>query len=63
MNDTTGRTPTPAESHEVEDKWPANSFAHTMSLILHTIALDKLPHNIARCKAYGIRVILCNIVR
>jgi hypothetical protein len=23
-------------------------------VILHTIALDKLPHNITRCKAYGI---------
>jgi len=54
VNNTIGRTPTPTESHEVEEQRPANNFAHTTCLILHTIALDKLPHNITRRKAYGI---------
>jgi hypothetical protein len=34
--------------------WAGVSFAHTTCFTLHTIALDKLPHNITRCKAYGI---------
>ena len=57
MNETIGRThpPTPAESCEVEEQWPANSIAHTMCLTLHTVVfVDKLPHNIIWCKAYGI---------
>jgi len=32
VNETIGRTPTPTESHEVEEQWPANSIAHTMCL-------------------------------
>ena len=55
MNETIGRTPTPAESHEVEEQRPANSIAHTACLTLHTVVfIDKLPHNIIRFKAYGI---------
>ena len=57
MNETIGRspTPTPADSNEAEEQRPANSIAHTTRLTLHTIVfVDKLPHNITRCKAYGI---------
>jgi len=39
VNETIGRTPTPAESHVVEEQWPANSFNHTTGIILHTVAL------------------------
>ena len=43
------------ESHEVEEQRPVNSIAHTTRLTLHTVVfVDKLPHNIIRCKAYGI---------
>jgi len=56
VNETIGRTPThPAESHEVEEQWPANSIAHTTCLTLYTaVFVDKLPQNIIRLKAYGI---------
>ena len=57
MNEKIGRTPTstPAESNEVEEQRPANSIAHTTYLTLHTVVfVDKLPHYIIRCKAYGI---------
>jgi len=57
VNETIGRTPTPtpAESNEVEEQWPANSIAHTTYLTSHTIVfVDKVPHYIIWLKAYGI---------
>jgi len=44
-----------SESHEVEEERQVNSIAPTTCLTLQTIVfVDKLPHNIIWCKAYGI---------
>jgi len=42
------------DSHHQADLRTVN-IAHTTCLTLHTLLfVDKLPHNIIRCKAYGI---------
>ena len=55
MNETIGRTPpqppTPAESPEVEEQ---QLRPHHVPNITYNSIVDKLPHNIIRCKAYGI---------